>query len=117
MHSPLRMSEDARLIFVSAPDAATAERLVTTVVEERLAACGNIVPGMVSLYRWNGVVQRETEVLVLLKTQAARVASLTARIAALHPYEVPEVLSVRVDAGLPAYLAWVAGSTTEVEEE
>ena len=111
------MSEPARLVIVTAPDAAVAEALVKTVVEERLAACGNIVPGVVSLYRWSGVVQRDTEVLVLLKTVEARVASLTERIAGLHPYEVPEVLSVRVDAGLPAYLAWVAGSTTEVEEE
>ncbi|HEX6693899.1 MAG TPA: divalent-cation tolerance protein CutA [Longimicrobiales bacterium] len=108
---------DARIVFVTAPDAETAERLVTAAVEQRLAACGNIVPGVVSLYRWNGVVQRDAEVLVLLKTTAARVEALTARIAALHPYEVPEVLSVGVDAGLPAYLAWVAGSTAEVEEE
>ena len=111
------MTESVRVLFMTAPDAVVAESIVTAVVEERLAACGNIVPGVVSLYRWNGVVQRGAEVLVVLKTTAARVAALAARIAALHPYEVPEVLSVEVDAGLPAYLAWVAGSTAEVEEE
>src|SRR5690349_1506134 len=111
------IATDVRIVFVTVPDAEAAERLVTALVEARLAACGNIVPGVVSLYRWNGVVQRDAEVLVLLKTTAARVEALTARIAELHPYEVPEVLSVGVDAGLPAYLAWVAGSTAEVEEE
>ena len=111
------MTDAVRVVFMTAPDAEVAESLVRTLVEERLAACGSILPGVVSLYRWSGVVQRAAEVMVVLKTTTPRVAALTARIAALHPYEVPEVLSVRVDAGLPAYLAWVAGSTAEVEEE
>ena len=111
------MNDEARLVFMTAPDAAVAEKLVYALVEERLAACGSIVPGVVSLYRWNGVVQRDAEVLVVLKTVAARVESLGSRIRELHPYDVPEMVSVRIDAGLPEYLAWVAQSTREAEEE
>ena len=104
------------MVFVTAPDMAVAERLVRALVEERLAACGNILPGVVSLYRWDGVIQRDTEVMVVLKTVAAKVDALISRIDVLHPYDVPEALAVRVDAGMPSYLGWVAESTAAVDE-
>lgn len=98
---------DARIVLVTAPDTAVAERIVTTLVEERLAACGNIVSGVVSIFRWEGRVQREAEVLIVLKTAASRVAALQERVPALHPYDVPEVLVVPVESGHGPYVDWV----------
>jgi periplasmic divalent cation tolerance protein len=95
------------VVLVSAPDVETAERLVRTLVDEQLAACGNIIPGITSIYRWQGVVQRESEVLVLLKAPAAKLARLTERVPQLHPYEVPEVLVLEVAGGHSPYLDWV----------
>ncbi len=98
---------DARVVLVTAPDRAAAERLVDTLLEERLIACGNLVPGVQSIYRWNDAVQRESEVLLVLKTTAARVPTLLQRVPALHPYDVPEVLVIPVEAGHGPYLEWV----------
>ncbi len=84
-------------------------------VGERLAACINIVPGLRSVFRWQGSVQRESEVLLLIKTTRSRYPALQARLPQLHPYELPELLAVEAAAGLPAYLQWVAESTRPVE--
>jgi periplasmic divalent cation tolerance protein len=96
-----------RIAFVTAPDQETAERLVRTLVDERLVACGNIVPGLVSIYHWQGQVHRDGEVLIILKTAENNVARLTQRVPELHPYEVPELLVLPVVDGHPAYLDWV----------
>ncbi len=101
---------EARVVLVTAPEREVAERLVTELVEERLVACGNIVPGVTSVYRWQGAVERAEEVLMILKTRADAVARLVSRVATLHPYEVPEVLVLRVDGGLGGYLAWIQES-------
>ena len=93
--------------LVTAPDAEAAERLASALVEERLAACANVVPGVVSIFRWDGKVQREDEVLIVLKTTAEALPRLTPRVAELHPYDVPEVLALPVSGGLDAYLSWV----------
>jgi periplasmic divalent cation tolerance protein len=103
--------EGLRVVLMTSPDAATAERVVTALVEERLAACGNIVPAVTSIFRWEGDVQRETEVLVVMKTTAAQAPALLKRAQELHPYEVPELLSLQVDAGCEPYIAWVMQST------
>jgi periplasmic divalent cation tolerance protein len=95
------------IVFCSCPDVETAGRLADTLVEERLAACVTRLPGATSVYRWEGAVHRDPEVLLIIKTTAGRVANLTARIEALHPYEVPEVLAVPVDGGAERYLAWL----------
>ena len=100
---------DVRVVLVTCPHAEAAAGLARTLVEERLAACGNILPGLRSIYRWEGEVQDEPEVLLLLKTTAARFEALRERVVALHPYEVPEVIALAVDAGHAPYLAWVAG--------
>lgn len=100
---------DILVVLVTAPDADTAARIARTVVEERLAACGNIVPGLRSIYRWQGAVQDEPEVLLVLKTRRDAMEALRARVVALHPYEVPEVIALPVEAGHAPYLAWVAG--------
>ena len=78
-----------------------------TLVGERLAACVSVLPGLRSTYRWEGAIERSEEVLLLAKTVPEGLPALQARIVALHPYELPEVLAVEA-AGLPAYLAWIA---------
>ena len=93
------------------PDAATAERIAQALVAERLAACVNLLPGVGSVYRWEGRVERAEEVLLLIKTTRARLETLTARVVELHPYELPEVVAVDIAGGLPGYLAWIDDAT------
>jgi periplasmic divalent cation tolerance protein len=104
------MDSPITLALVTAPAHDVAERIVTTIVEEQLAACGNIVPGLTSIYRWDGALQRDSEVLIIFKTTRAALARLMARVEDLHPYDVPEVLAVPVAAGLDAYTTWVAAN-------
>lgn len=101
---------DTRVVLITAPDQETAENLVRTLLEERLIACGNIMPGVTSLYWWKGAVERDTEVQIVIKTTAAKVERLLERVPELHPYEVPEVLVLRVEDGHGPYLAWVRES-------
>lgn len=108
---------DACVVLVTCATEDAAVALTTTLVEERLAACGNILPGIRSIYRWQGAVQQDTEVLLLLKTMHARVPALSARIRELHTYDLPEVLAVPVLGGLHAYLNWIAESTQAGEEK
>lgn len=98
------------VLLVTHPDEAGAAALVTTLVEERLVACGTIVPGVESIYRWQGALERARECVVILKTTAAEVDRVVERIPALHPYEVPEILALPVVAGHAGYLAWVVGN-------
>lgn len=101
----------ALICFCTCPDAGAAERIAAALVDERLAACVSVLPGIASIYRWQGKVERADEMLLLAKTTRERLAALTARIAALHPYELPEVIAVEAAGGLPAYLAWIAEQT------
>jgi len=98
------------IILTTWPDAESARAATRKLVEEKLAACGNLVPGIESIYRWQGKIETSSEVLVIFKTTAARLAQLEERIRELHSYEVPEILAVPVRAGLPAYLRWVEES-------
>ena len=102
---------DAIVVLVTAPSADAAAGIARAVVEERLAACGNVLPGVRSIYRWEGKLQDEPEVLLVLKTQRRHFPALRERILALHPYEVPEVIALPVEAGSAAYLDWIAKST------
>jgi periplasmic divalent cation tolerance protein len=88
-----------------------ADALATTLVEERLVACVNLIPGIRSIYRWEGEVTRDDEVLLIIKTRADLVERLRQRIVELHPYEIPEVVSIDVDAVHPPYLAWLREAT------
>jgi len=101
---------DVRIVLITAPDLAVAAGLGRALVEERLAACANLVPQITSIYRWEGAVQEDSEVLMVVKTSAGRVAALTERVLALHPYEVPEVLVLPIESGAAAYLDWVRTS-------
>jgi periplasmic divalent cation tolerance protein len=101
------------LVFCSCPDSDTAQRLATSLVEARVAACVSLLPGVRSVYRWQGAIEQADEVLLLAKTTTERLPALVECLAALHPYELPEVLAVEAGAGLPAYLDWVATTTRE----
>ena len=101
------MKERYFVIFCSCPDEAIAERLAGTLVEERLAACVSRLPGMTSTYRWEGRIRENPEVLLVIKTSGERLATLSARIEALHPYEVPEVIAVEIATGSERYLGWL----------
>jgi periplasmic divalent cation tolerance protein len=106
---------DTLLCFSNCPDPATAERIADALVGERLAACVNIVPGLRSIYGWQGEVRHDAETLLLIKTTRTRYPALQARLLALHPYELPELVAVEPADGLPAYLRWVADATRPVE--
>ena len=105
-------AEEFVVMLVTAGSAEQATAIGRTVVEERLAACANVVGPIRSIYRWQGDVEEATEHLLLLKARAADVATLDARVRALHGYDVPEVLALRVHAGSAPYLAWLADATT-----
>ena len=98
-------------MLATVPDAEVGRRLARSLLQERLIACANLVPGVTSLYRWEGEVQEEDETLVVMKTRSELVPRLIARIPELHPYELPEVLVLAVADGLPAYCRWVQGET------
>nr|WP_156641170.1 divalent-cation tolerance protein CutA [Lysobacter gilvus] len=98
------------LCLTTCPDFDTAQRIANALVEARLAACVNFVPGMHSTYRWQGKVEHAGEVLLLVKTTRVRMPAVQERIVALHPYELPEVLTIEA-GGLPAYLQWIAQET------
>jgi len=104
----------ALVCYCSCPDPATAERIANALVAERLAACVNVIPGVRSVYRWQDAVEQADEVLLMIKTAADRLDALTARVASLHPAELPELIAVEVAGGLPAYLSWVAEQTRGV---
>ena len=101
----------AIVIFSACPDEASAERIASALVEERLAACVNRLPGVGSTYRWKGEVCRDDEVLLLIKTTRERYDAVRECIVALHPYELPEVIAVDISAGLDRYLSWVESET------
>jgi periplasmic divalent cation tolerance protein len=90
--------------------------LGTRLVEERLAACVNVLPEMDSFFRWRGAVERDLERQVIIKTTAARVPDLERRLHELHPYELPEFLVLAVQQGSEAYLKWLTGSTSQGED-
>ncbi|HEY0395218.1 MAG TPA: divalent-cation tolerance protein CutA [Candidatus Elarobacter sp.] len=93
------------------PDRAAAERLAGMLVEKKLAACVNILAPCRSVYRWKGAVQHDEEHPLLIKTTSERYAALEQALRAGHPYELPEIIALPVERGLPAYLAWVAAET------
>ena len=99
------------LVLTNLPDRAAAERLADALIEKRVAACVNILAPCRSVYRWKGATQREEEHPMLVKTTAERYPALEAAIRAGHPYELPEIIAVPIEHGLPAYLAWVDAET------
>jgi periplasmic divalent cation tolerance protein len=103
---------DAVVVMTTVASTDEAIGLVRTLLDRRLIACGTLFPGARSLYRWNGKVADEQEVVVMLKTRSARIAALESAFAEVHPYKVPELLALPVTAGLGKYLDWINGETT-----
>jgi len=99
------------LVLTNVPDRASAEKLADMLIEKQLAACVNILAPCRSVYRWKGAVQHDEEHPMLIKTTAARYAALEQALRAGHPYELPEIIAVPIERGLPAYLEWVAAET------
>ncbi|HEX7770084.1 MAG TPA: divalent-cation tolerance protein CutA [Dokdonella sp.] len=95
------------VVQCSCPDAETAARIAQALVDERLAACVQVLPGVVSTYRWQGKVEVAHEVLLLAKTSRDRIPALEARLLALHPYELPELIVLDAAGGLDPYLRWI----------
>jgi len=101
---------DVLLCLTTCPDEASARAIADALVEERLAACVNRLPGVQSTYRWKGEVCREPEQMLLIKTAGERFEAMKSRLLALHPYELPELIVVEVASGHAAYLDWVVAS-------
>jgi periplasmic divalent cation tolerance protein len=102
------MADEILLALSTFPDLQTARRIVSALVEARLVACGNIVPQVESIYRWQGKVETTNEVLVLFKVPAQAYAAFESKVKEFHPYEVPEIIAVDIARGLPQYLRWAA---------
>jgi periplasmic divalent cation tolerance protein len=100
------------LAFCTFPDSETARRVARELVELRLAACGNILPQIHSIYRWQGKIESGDEVLAFFKLSANRYSEFEAKLRSLHAYEVPEIIACPIDHALPEYLRWVIDSST-----
>ncbi len=103
---------DALIVLTTLASDDEALRLVRALLDRRLVACGTVLPGGRSLYRWQGKIADEQEVVVLLKTRSARLEALKQAFTELHPYKVPELLALAVESGLDRYLEWINGETT-----
>ncbi len=102
---------DAVAVYATFPDMAVAEAIGTSLVEEGLAACVNLTPGMISIYRWRGALERATEVVAIIKSRRAKVDDLIAAIEARHPYDTPAIVVLPIEKGSRRYLDWIAAAT------
>jgi periplasmic divalent cation tolerance protein len=101
------MADQILLAISTFPDADTASRVAQTLVEEKFAACANLIPAVQSIYRWKEKIETAGEVIVFFKTIQDRQAAFEEKLRSLHPYEVPELIFVEIDSGSPDYLRWV----------
>jgi periplasmic divalent cation tolerance protein len=108
------MSE-TRIILSTVDSRSKAEEIARCLVSERLASCVNILPQILSIYRWKGQIETEPETLLIIKTRGDRVDEVINRVAAIHPYEVPEVISLPIEKGHEPYLDWILAETTVQE--
>lgn len=103
--------DEVLLVLSTLPDQAAAQNLAQLLVESRLAACVNVLAPCQSVYRWQGAIEKASEIPVLIKTTASCYAELESLVRAHHPYELPEIIAVSLARGLPGYLEWVASET------
>ena len=106
-------SEEFVIVLTTLPADGDAETLASQLVEERLAACVNILPAMRSVYRWKNAVERADERQLVIKTTRSRLTALESRLRELHPYDVPEFVVLAIDSGSDNYLSWVSDSTSD----
>jgi periplasmic divalent cation tolerance protein len=104
-------SEEFVIVLTTLPIESDAETFASRLVEEKLAACVNVLPAMRSIYRWKNAIERSDERQLIVKTSSGRVAELEARIRTLHPYEVPEFLVIPITQGAATYLSWLIDAT------
>ncbi len=108
-----QMPVDKLLIYCTCPDQTSADRIAGLLVEQKLAACVSIMPAVKSVYTWQGKLETSEECLLMIKTTRARYPDLEQRILSLHPYELPEIIAVPIQQGLPAYLHWIDECTQQ----
>jgi periplasmic divalent cation tolerance protein len=104
------MNGELQIVLCSVPDMDTAETIADTLVTEQLAACVNIIPGITSVYRWEGAVRKDPELLLLIKTAAHVRPLVEQRVQSLHPYELPEIIAVSIQTGQKDYIKWITDS-------
>ena len=104
---------DVVVVLTTVPTGGKGEEIGRTLVEERLAACVNVLAPMTSIYRWRGAIEREAEQQMIIKTTRGRVAALQSRLSTLHPYELPEFLVLAVADSSSAYFEWIGNETSE----
>ena len=100
-------ADDIQLVYCTVPDTETGQRIARHLVEYRLAACVNLLPGIESVYRWKGEIHQDSEVFLMIKSRSEDYNAVENAIRKLHPYELPEIIAVPLSNGLPAYLEWV----------
>ena len=108
------MNGETLLACSTFPDIETARRIARQLVTENLAACANLIPAIESIYRWQEKIETTQETLVFFKTTATRYAAFQERLKSLHPYDVPEIICLRIEDGLPEYLHWVSAACSPV---
>ena len=109
----LRAGKDARVIYVTVGKLDEAEHIARTLIDEQLAACVNLIPQVRSFYRWEGAVQDDAEILLIIKTIEPHLEALEARVNELHSYDVAEFIALPVTSGSQAYLSWLENSVRE----
>ncbi|HQU15302.1 MAG: divalent-cation tolerance protein CutA [Chromatiales bacterium 21-64-14] len=106
------MSDGYLVVLCTCPDRDTAVRIAQRLVDERQAACVNVVPGLLSIYAWEGTRHQDEEVLLVIKTREEVFQAVQDTVRTLHPYELPEIIAVEIKDGLRPYLDWIAGAVT-----
>ncbi|MBD3225680.1 MAG: divalent cation tolerance protein CutA [Caldithrix sp.] len=105
------MPEEALLVYCTVPSQKVGKDIASELVRKKLAACCNIIPGLISIYEWNNNVEEDEELLLLIKTTVEVYPKLEKTISALHPYDVPEIISTKIHSGLESYLKWLNETT------
>lgn len=105
------MNNDCCVVITTCPDADSAEKIARALVERRLAACVNILPGVRSIFTWKGACESGEEQLLIIKTVSTTYPALERAVLEMHPYELPEIIAVPLSAGLPGYLTWIQQNT------
>jgi len=105
------MPAKLQLVLCTVPDRESAERIAEALVAEQLAACVNIIPGITSVYRWKGTLEKDEEFMLFIKTTQGTYKILEQRIRALHPYELPEIIAVAIQTGQKDYIRWIESCT------